>query len=79
MYGLKQAAILAYEHLKDNLAKEGYSPIAGTVGMWQHNTRPTKFCVCVDDFGIKYYSKDDALHLIKSLEKYYKCTKDWEG
>ena len=30
MYGLKQAAILAYEHLKDNLAKEGYSPIAGT-------------------------------------------------
>ena len=79
MYGLKQAAILAYEHLKENLAKYGYSPVQGTVGLWQHETRPTKFCVCVDDFGIKYYSKDDAQHLIDSLEKHYTCTKDWEG
>ena len=79
MYGLKQAAILAYEHLKSNLATYGYTPVQGTVGLWQHNTRATKFCVCVDDFGIKYYSKEDADHLITSLEKHYKCTKDWNG
>ena len=33
MYGLKQAAILAYRHLKTNLEKYGYRPIVGTVGM----------------------------------------------
>ena len=79
MYGLKQAALLAYRHLIDNLAEFGYAPIKGTVGMWQHESRPTKFCVCVDDFGVKYYSKEDAIHLIESLEKNYKVTKDWEG
>ena len=79
MYGLKQAAILAYQHLKENMAQYGYAPIKGTVGMWQHETRPTKFCVCVDDFGVKYFSKADADHLIECLEKHYKVTKDWEG
>ena len=68
MYGLKEATILAYEHLKKNLAKYGCAPVQGTVGLWHHDTRPTKFCVCVDDFGIKYYSKDDAQHLVDSLE-----------
>ena len=33
MYGLKQAALLAYRHLIDNLAQYGYTPIKGTVGM----------------------------------------------
>ena len=36
MYGLKQAAILAYDNLKKQLAKNGYTPIVGTVGMWKH-------------------------------------------
>ena len=38
MYGLKQAALLAYRHLIDNLSQYGYKPIKGTVGMWQHET-----------------------------------------
>ena len=46
MYGLKQAAILAYDNLKKNLEPHGYRPIVGTAGMWEHETRPTKFCVC---------------------------------
>ncbi len=33
MYGLKQAAILAYKQLKENLSKYGYYPIPHTVGM----------------------------------------------
>ena len=53
MYGLKQAAILAYEQLKKVLLPYGYSPVVGTVGLWQHNTRPIKFCLCVDYFGIE--------------------------
>ena len=47
MYGLKQAAILAYNQLKSNLAPHGYRPIPNTVGMWKHNTKHIKFCLCV--------------------------------
>ena len=79
MYGLKQAALLAHNHLKENLAQYGYSPIIGTVGLWKHETRPTKFCVCVYDFGIKDFTTDDANHLLNSLGKHYKYTTDWKG
>ena len=79
MYGLKQAAILAYEYLITNLKESGYAPIPHSVGMWQHSSRRTKFCLCVDDFGIKYYSKDDATHLIDALKSKYKLTIDWAG
>ena len=33
MHGLKQAAVLAYNHLIANLAKHGYHPIPHTVGL----------------------------------------------
>jgi hypothetical protein len=79
MYGLKQAAVLAYDNLVHNLAKSGYTPIAHTIGMWQHDTKRTKFCLCVDDFGVKYFCKDDAEHLLQSLRKDYTCTVDWTG
>ena len=79
MYGLKQAALLAYNHLKQSLASSGYAPIVGTAGLWAHATRATKFCLCVDDFGIKYFSKDDADHLLASLSKHYQYTTDWTG
>ena len=45
MYGLKQAALLAYNHLKENLAQDGYSPIIGTVGLW--NTRHAHKNICL--------------------------------
>ena len=67
MYGLKQAAVLAYDHLRNCLAPYGYHLLPGTVGMWGHTTRPTKFCLFVDDFGIKYWSKADADHLLNAL------------
>ena len=79
MYGLKQAAVLAYNELKKNLKPAGYSPVLGTVGMWQHATRQTKFCLCVDDFGIKYHSKEDADHLLQAIGKHYRYTTDWKG
>ena len=79
MYGLKQAAVLAYDHLIANLANHGYRPVPHTLGIWEHKTRRTKFCLCVDDFGIKYFNKDDADHLITTLSKYYTCTTDWPG
>ena len=79
MYGLKQAARLAYDLLKKRLSKHGYSPCIENVNFWKHKTRRTKFSLCVDDFGIKYYSKQDAIHLLASLQETYKITTDWTG
>ena len=62
MHGIKQAAILAYKNIRKKLEQDGYKPIVGTVGMWQQDTQPKKNCVCVDDFGIKYFNKEDAQH-----------------
>ncbi len=33
----------------------------------------------VDDFGVKYESKDDVDHLIARIKSTYKLTKDWTG
>ena len=60
MPGLRQAAVLACRHLKNSLEPYGHAPIPATVGLWQHNKRPTKSCLCVNDFGIKHWSKSDA-------------------
>ena len=57
----------------------GYTPCPNTLGIWHHTTRKTKFCLCVDDFGVKYYSKADAQHLLDSLSENYTHTVDWQG
>jgi len=73
MYGLVQASTLAYKNLKKNLEPHGYYPCPNTEGLWKHVSRPTTFCLCVDDFGIKYYSKADANHLLACLRETYGC------
>ena len=78
MYGLKQAARLAYDMIKERLAPHGYKPRPLSPNIWTHDSRKTIFCLCVDDFGVKYYSKADADHLINAL-KDYKLTIDWTG
>ena len=79
MYGLKEAAILAYDQLKAHLKKYGYEPTRFTPGLWKHITRPTTFTLAVDDFGIKYFSKEDAEHLFAALADKYALTQDWTG
>jgi hypothetical protein len=79
MYGLPQAGKLANQQLTTHLGKYGYKPTANTPGLWQHETRPTTFSLVVDDFGIKYMHKDDAKHLIQSLQAKYTITTDWDG
>ena len=77
MYGLKQASLLAYDHLKATLAPHGYTPAISTVGLWKHNMRFTNFCLCVDDFGIKYCPKPDAQHFLNVIGRTYSYTTDW--
>ena len=77
MYGLKHAALLAFEHLKSNLASHGYKPIPHTDGMWKHKTRNITFCLCIDDFGVKYFKKQDVDHLLNTLEQNYMVSTEW--
>ena len=79
MYGLKQAARLAYDNLVTNLEPDGYYPVRKCPGLWKHISRLTVFALCVDDFGVKYHSNEDLNRLLETLRKHYKCTIDKEG
>ena len=78
MYGLKQAAILYYNLIKQRLTPAGYYPIKESNGLWKHKTRKTTFALTIDDFGIKYYNKDDAEHLLNALRQHYDISVDWK-
>jgi hypothetical protein len=79
MYGLPLAGILAFNQLKNHLANHDYAPCTHTPGLWSHSTRDITFTLVVDDFGIKYTNRDDAIHLITALEELYTVTTDWTG
>ena len=79
MYGLKQAAILVYNNLQANLKPFGYVPVIGTVGLYKHESQLTIFCLCVDDFGIKYNNTRNTQHLLNAIGIKYKCTCNWTG
>ena len=57
MHGLKEADILAFNYITENLVPHGYHPVRYTAGLWKHGTRKTTIVLCVDDFGIKYHKK----------------------
>ena len=71
MYGLKEAAILAYEQLRSHLTQFGYVPMKHTPGLWRHESRPTTFTLAVDDFGIKYFKNPTLItslpHSVKNI------------
>ena len=79
MYGLKQAAILAYETVTKLLRAGDYELIPGSTGLWKHKTKRIMFALCVDDFGVQYFNKQEVHHLIDVLSEVYKVTSDWTG
>mmetsp|Transcript_116662 Transcript_116662/g.238650 ORF Transcript_116662/g.238650 Transcript_116662/m.238650 type:complete len:106 (+) Transcript_116662:950-1267(+) len=70
MYSLKQSGMLANKELKKVLAKAGYFPSQHMAGLLVHKTRSISFTFVVDDFGVKYINKADALHLEKTISDY---------
>ena len=68
MYGLNQSDIIAYNQLIYQMDTHDYYPLPFTAGLWAHNTRKKKNCLCVDDFGVNIFCKDDANHLLNSLK-----------
>ena len=79
MYGLKQAAVITYQQIVKHLDGHGYYPILFTTGLWSHQNLNTKFCLCVDDFEIKFFSQQDANHLLTALRHKYDVAVDWTG
>jgi hypothetical protein len=79
MYGLPQAGSNSHDELKERLNKEGYFKSPLVPALWKHKTRPTQFVLVVDDFGIKYFTKDDLDHLANTLKKYYGVKIDPDG
>lgn len=79
MYGLPQAGANSHDELEERLNKEGYFKSPLVPALWKHKTRPTQFVLIVDDFGIKYFSREDLDHLVDSLKKYYEVKVDPEG
>ena len=79
MYGLKEAAVLAYNQLTKFMNQYGYKQVIGSPGVWTHATRKTVFCLCVDDIAVKYYNNDDKQHLLTAFQNHYKCHIDHKG
>ena len=53
MYGLKQAARLAFDNPVKLLVPHGYLPVQEYSGLWKHQTRHTVFTPCIENIGIK--------------------------
>ncbi len=67
------------ELLVDCLKQHGYMQSKTMPGLWLHKTCPIQFSLIVDDFGLKYAGKKNALHLLNTIQKYYKCSCNWDG
>ena len=79
MYSLPQPGCIANDQLQKHLGKCGYRHSKVTKGLWTHATRDTKFTLVVDDFGIRYTSTENIMHLLDALKDLYKITINWTG
>ena len=78
MYGLKQAACIAFDRLVKLLKYHGYYTIVSLPGIWCHEMLPTKFTLCVDNSVVRYTNYPHPHHLVNTLQKYYKISINWE-
>ena len=79
IYGLPQAGIITNKRLQAHLYRHGYFPCPHTLGLYKYKSLDTTFTFVVDNFGIRYTSKANALHLIHCLRSLYIVTIDWSG
>ena len=74
MYGLPQSVIIAQYIIEKSLNDHGYHQNRFTPGLWTHEWRPICFTLVVDDFGVKYVSKEHADYLIDCIKENYYVT-----
>ena len=78
MYRLRETGYIANVELKRVLGLEGYIPSKFTPGLFTHKTRDIAFSLVVDDFGVKYTKREDAEHLLKTIQHRYPVKADWD-
>ena len=78
MYGLKEAGVVVFDQLVCKLSPYRYEPMPLTARLWRHKTKRTTLTTCIDDFGVQYFSKKDAEHLINAIKSNCECTIDWD-
>eukprot|EP00957_Ditylum_brightwellii_P155245 11818667-Ditylum_brightwellii.AAC.1 len=61
------------------MAPHGYYPCSRTPGLWKHTYHDTPFVLYVNNFGMKYTSQVDAVHLVNSIQQHCHATVDWKG
>ena len=64
---------------KNSLLIDNYHTIPGIVGLWNYKTRTVMFFICVDDFGVKVWSKQDADNLCNPNGANFRHAVDIEG
>ena len=79
MTGLKQAGKVTNDRLAKHLTAYGYALVPRTPVLWRHASRKTSITLCVDDFGIKYCSRDNTDYLLNALRELYIISIDWKG
>ena len=80
MYGLAQSGLLANKLLAKMLVKHGFKKTPYTPGLWRHHSKPIRFMLVIENFGIKYEKKQDAQDIFNALEKIYEAVSvDWDG
>ena len=79
MYSPKEAGVIVFDQLVRKLKRFSYEPMPQTPGLWRHTSLKTTFTLCVDNFGIQYFSKADADHLIDAFQDTYEFSIDWQG
>ena len=70
IYGLKESGKLSNERLVSLLSQWGFIQTS-TPCLFRHPTRSIAFVLVVDDFGIKYHSRDDFDYLVQCLSTLY--------
>ena len=69
-----------HSQLRKRLAPHQYYECAHTPGIWRHVTIPIQFTLIVADFGVKYFGKEHADHLIRGIKSEgCEMKTDWEG
>jgi hypothetical protein len=73
------AGIFFQELVADQLKLHGYSQSQTTSGPWKHQSCPIVFSLVINNFGVKYFDKETEQHLLDTIQKYYKCSCNWDG
>ena len=72
MYVLNQSAIIAYNKIIYHTEPHGYHPVTFTTELWEHMTKKTKFCLCVDGF-CQYSIVDLHIALVVRVFRFFQA------